>query len=232
MTRAAAGIPWRLGVFLAALVMSSAAAAQRLEHVREFDFMVGGPITDQDTGDLQFVPGGYVIKDQNGHKERYIFRGNSFQRFKGKLSPALEKWSSFDWDVDAFDEIDLRNSKIRKYLPKGAKLKKVLEIPPEDGGKPSLSVVCYTIRTYQTSIFITALLSTATDGPQQGRTYRKLWTLKPKERYSYGDFQYQLVPGAGGFVLLYSGAPGADSQELSLDVYRLHWDEAKQKASN
>lgn len=226
MGRVAVRISWRLVMFLAVLVTSSGAAAQRLEHVGDFSVVIGGGgIEGDNVGDLQFVPGGYVITTEGARTKRYIFRGNRFERFKGKLPSALENWSS-DWDADFFDEIDLRgsNSKVKRYLPKGAKLKRVLEIPADDGSKASLLLACYTLRSYETRIFIAGLLNTGADGLHEGRAYRKLWTIKPNEGWSYGDLQYQLVSGVGGFVLLYSGAPGGDSMQLSLDVYRIHWD--------
>jgi hypothetical protein len=229
MRRSAINTAWFI-LCLAILAMpaAAAAAAQKPEHVGEFDIVVGGGGYSEDaTGDLQFVPGGYVIKKEGNRTERYVFRGTRFEPLKKKLPGTLEKWNGPDWDGDFYDEIDLHNSKVRRYLPKGAKLKKVLDILQGES-KPALSVACYTLRSFESQIFIIGLLDLSRDRLQPGPAYQKLWTVKVREGYSYGDLQHQAVPGVGDFVLLYSTTPGADSVEYALDVYRLHWDNQPQ----
>jgi len=60
------------------------------------------------SGDVQFLPGGYVIEGDDGKtKKSYIYKNSKFERLQGALPPLLKDWASFDWSVDYDDQINV-----------------------------------------------------------------------------------------------------------------------------
>jgi hypothetical protein len=205
------------GVILSFLF--SPAIAQNLEHVAQV-YSVGG--------DVQFLPGGYVIKSEDGQAERYLYRNGKFERFQAAIPPLLENWTSFDWvQADYLDEIDRKSfdPAFRALLPTQSKLKKVLEIElPENRG--TLALICYTRRSKEklarpdaTDIFVTGAIST--EPSNRLPHYRKSWDLKVKPDSDYGDFQYQVLPGGERLILLYTAAKGGNSVDRDLEIFRI-----------
>jgi hypothetical protein len=205
-------------VCLSILVGSAPAMhAQTLEHIREFwDF----------TPDVQFLPGGYVLEAYDGKPRYFIYKDSKFERLQGALPPLLKNWTAFDWSVDYDDQINVISTlpkELRAVLPKRARVKKFLQLDGPDG-KSWVALTCYTHKTWggginDKDIFLTAALETNPTHPQA--KYRKLWTRKLDEQSNYGDFQYQSIPGAGKFVVLYTTGVGGDAVTYSVDVYRL-----------
>ena len=200
-----------------ALLVVANADAQTLEHVQEFwDF----------TGDVQFFPGGYVSGNPYGGDGLYVYRNSKFEPLKGEIPPLLKGWSSFDWVVDYLDQVDRSETlaaDLRALLPRRTKVKKVHKIFLP-GDKNELALICFTRRLQiagpdAADIFVTAALN---PNPNDNRSeYHKLWSRRLTHNSSYGDFQYQVIPGAGKFILLYSSVTGGDAVEHHLDVYRL-----------
>lgn len=206
-----------LGCFTALLFPLSVSYAQTLEHVREFwDF----------SGDVQFLPGGYVTEGDEEKIKTYIFKNSKFERLQGALPPLLKDWTSFDWSVDYDDQINVIGTlpeELRAVLPRRARVKKFLQLDSPNG-KSEVALICYTRKTWggginDKDIFLTAALN-ANPTDLQGK-YRKLWTRKLDEQSNYGDFQYQTIPGVGKFVVLYTTGVGGDAVTYSVDVYRL-----------
>jgi hypothetical protein len=203
-------------------VLSSPADSQTLQHIANFS---------TSAGELQFLPGGYVFKRDDGGTERYMYKDSGFEPLQGNIPALVRNWGAFDWtNVDYLDEIDRHSfdPDVRALLPEHAKVKKILEITLDDR-KGTLAVVCFTLRSMErfsrpdaTDIFMAGMLNT--EPPDRLPKYRKTWTLKAETESDYGDLQYQNVFGAGGFLILYSAAKGGDSVDQSLDVYRISQD--------
>jgi len=203
-------------VLLALLSCGSVARAQTLDHVGSFWGFT----------DVQFLPGGYVEENSDGNVKHYLYKNSKFESFRGELPALLKEWSSFDWMTDYLDQVDASGTleaNLRALLPKGARVKKDLDIMIP-GKKSSLVLICYTRRLRiegpnTTDIFVTAALNTNPYDTRSG--YQKLWTRKLVSESHYGDFQYQVVPGLGSFFLLYSQVTGGDAVNNQLDVYRM-----------
>jgi len=194
--------------------------AQSLEHIAEFS-AAGGQV--------QFLPGGYVIKMEDGQKERYIYQDFKFQHFEGQMPLVLDNWTSFDWgSVDYLDQINRQDFDhgLAPFLQRAAKIKKILEIPLS-GNKGKLVLICYTSKSQgkaltlnATDIFVTGVVDTETDIHKPSK-FRKLWDGKLEEQSDYGDFIYEDIPNVGPFVLLYSTQSAGDSVDATLNVYRV-----------
>lgn len=197
----------------------SAFHAQTLEHVREFwDF----------TGYVQFLPGGYVLEAYDGKPRYFIYKNSGFERLRGSISiPAsLKDWTSFDWNVDYDDQINVIRKlpeDLRAVLPRRARVKKFLQLDGPDS-KSQVALICYTRKTSggginDQDIFLAAALE-ANPADIQSK-YHKLWRRKLGEQSNYGDLQYHSIPGVGKFVVLYTTGVGGDAVTYSVDVYRL-----------
>lgn len=195
-------------------VVPSIIHAQTLEHVRMFSGF---------TGDIQFLPGGYVTAGEDGKTKAYLYKNSEFEPLEGEIPSWLKGWISFDWSVDDDDQINVIDTlpvELKAALPKLARVKKFLEIAGPDG-KRYVALICYTRRlrikgSNTKGIYLTAALNTnLTDYRLE---YHKLWTRKLMSKVNYGDFQYQTVPGGGKFVVLYTTG---DTIKYQLEVYRL-----------
>lgn len=207
---------YSVATFLALTFYAVLGSAQTLEHVGSFWSFL----------DVQFLPGGYVEEDVDGQNQYYLYRHSKFEPFKGEIPALIKNWSSFDGHADYLDQVDASGSlgaDLKALLPTRAKVKKFHEIMLP-GNKSSLALICYT-RTLRieganpTDIFVIAAVNA---NPYDTRSqYQKLWTKRLVSQSSYGDFQYQVVSGAGTFFLLYSEVTGGDAIEIQLDVYRM-----------
>lgn len=192
-----------------------ALAAQSLEHVGSF----------WGFNDAEFLPGGYVEENSDGEIHRYLYKNSKFEPFKGELPALIRDWSASNGlsdFVDQIDESDTLPGGIRSLLPRRARIKNWHIVPLADG-KGDIALICYTRRislaTNGTDILVTAALNTNPNGVAP--RFRKLWARKLVSEANYDDFQYQVVPGAGVFFLLYSDVVGGDAIEHHLDVYRM-----------
>ena len=200
----------------AILLFATLARAQKLEHVGSFWGFNG----------VGFLPGGYVEENSDGELTHYLYKNSKFEQFKGELPALIRGWSSFDGRPDYFDQVDASDTllfDLRGLVPKGARVKKYHEIMIP-GTKSALAFVCYTRRLRveypdTAEIFVVAAQNANVYDASSG--YQKLWTRKLVSEAHYGDFQYQAVPGAGSFLLLYWQVTGGDAVENHLDVYRM-----------
>jgi hypothetical protein len=201
---------------LTVLFWTSPAKSQKLDHLAEFWAL---------SGDVQFLPGAYVVKYEDGKTERYSYKDSGFEPLRDDVPPLVRNWTSFDWSgVDFRDQINGSplDPDVRALVPKQAKIKKIIEISLTEGGV--IALVCYTLRTTEkftrleaTDIFVAGAINA---DPTKG-SFRKLWDIKVKTNSDYGDFQYQSISGVGSFILLYSATTGGDASEHVLNIYRL-----------
>jgi len=207
------GFLWRL---LLVLFLASIGEAQTVEYVREFLSQTG----------VQFLPGGYVVGDDEPDVGPYVFQGSKFVRFKGELPALAKDWNAYDGDADYQDQINKKEylpDNSADLLPRWARVKKFLEFDVP-GTTSSLLLICYTrelrIEGSNTQdIYLTSALNT---NPRDLRSrYRKLRTRKLSSQTNYGDLQHQVVPGAGAFLLLYTVGVGGDALNFNLNVYRI-----------
>ncbi|HEY6967726.1 MAG TPA: hypothetical protein VJA94_00740 [Candidatus Angelobacter sp.] len=191
--------------------LAATANAQTIEHVQEFWAFT----------DVQFLPGGYVVKDDGGQIERYVYKDSKFVRFKEEIPSLVKGWIAFAGNADYLDQFDVRVQLplgLTAILPKRAKVKKYFEIGPD------VALVCYTRKlniegSNTNDVFLIAAPDTK---PGDSRAeYRRLWTRKLKAETNYGDLQYQSVSGVGDFLLLYTEDVAGDAVGHQLDVYRL-----------
>lgn len=198
------------------LFLVASCPAQTVEYVREFLSQTG----------VQFLPGGYVVGDDEPDVGPYVFQGSKFVRFKGELPALAKDWNAYDGDADYQNQTNKKEylpDNSADLLPRWARVKKffIFDIP---GTTSSLLLICYTrelrIEGSNTQdIYLTTALNT---NPRDLRSrYRKLRTRKLQSTTNYGDLQHQVVPGAGNFLLLYTVDVGGDALNFTLDVYRI-----------
>lgn len=175
--------------------------------------------------DVQFLPGAYVEENSDGDIKHYHYAGSKFEIVK-HIPAVLSQWSSFGGGSDYLDQVDASGTllgNLRALVPKRARVKKYYEVTLP-AGSGAVAVICYTLAlkiegANAKEVFVAAALHAH---PEDTRSeYTRLWTRKVASEANYGDFQYQLIPGAGAFFLLYSDVIGGDAIEHHLDVYRM-----------
>lgn len=197
------------------LLFPRAVAAQTLVHVGSF----------WGFNDAEFLPGGYVEENSDGEIHRYLYKNSKFEPFKGELPALIQGWYASNGVIDSVDQVDHSGNLppgARTLLPGRVRVKNwhALSLPD---GKGDLTLICYTRRVSLLvngkDIFVTAVLDTNPRGTRS--QFQRLWARKLVSEANYSDFQYQVLPGAGPFFLLYSEVVGGDAIEHHLDVYRL-----------
>lgn len=178
-------------------------------------------------GTIDFLPGAWVNVWENGQSQYYKYADGQFVR-SPELPKLLRKWVSFDWgNVDVLDQVAIQgyDQSINRFLPKGRKVKKVIEFSLHPQGSKDLVLVCFTLQSTDpdafrgdTDIYMTALLET--EGTS-GSAYKRLWTRKMETDASYGEFTVQEVPAVGRFLVLYWWQGAGSGTNQGLDVYRI-----------
>lgn len=183
----------------------------------------------QEAGTVQFLPGGVVLKREDGKNTFYSYRAGGFAAIRSEnISTAMGDWVYFDWDsIDYQDQLDRGTFDIPrdKFLPGGAKVKKVIYVPTKNAPEV-IALVCYTVPVPEGEnpipgadyIFLLVLRGERKDA---GYSYKQILTQKLQKDSNYGDLILQNVSGIGKVLALYSVAPGGSSEDRQLDLYLL-----------
>lgn len=198
--------------------LPSAAIAGSITMLKQFSAL---------NGTVNFLPGAWVITWENGKSSYYHFRDNQFTKMDN-LPATLDGWQTYSWgDADYLDQIARSDydPRINEFLPKVAKVKKVIESQIGSKKSDTFVLVCYTLKAADSDalpssndIYVTALSGNRNDSAP---IYKALWTKKLQSDASYGEMSVQKIGSIDRFLVLYWGEVAGSGSVEGLNVYRI-----------
>lgn len=212
-----------LVALLLVLQFTCAAAAPDITVIKKFSAL---------NGEAYFLPGAWIYVWEK-KSTYYQFKDGRFVEAK-ELPDTLKGFKPFSsGQIDFLNQIARADfdPSITAFLPKEARVKRVIELPLDLKQKKYLVLACFTAKTSEsypmhpddTDLYLSAMTHVST-GDIRTETYQTLWSKKLVSEASYGDLSVQKVGALGQFLVLYWGQPTGDSSLFGLDVYRINLD--------